>query len=369
MNLETHLNELAAPEAAGFRDVAGRLRAVPQREPSAALTGRILAAVQADRARRRRLCPAPRALWRGAAALAASLVAVATVFLCQSRLGGGRSAEGSVGWLAAHQEADGTWNPARHGGDPSYRPALTALAALALSRDPARHAERIGRACDALAALQTADGAFGGSGRAEYYNQAMATYALAALIPQQPRARPALERAMGFSLSRQSAEGGWDYEPGSEGNAAVTAWQVRALSCAAGQGVARADVPLRKGLRWLRGAARADGSVAYHRDSGARSECLTALAAYALMTSGKPFPGLPALGRHMAASLASGEGQGADCYRDAVKVLAFESAGAGGEAETVRGGMLRRWRSGAQDQWEKVGGALYTRAFTVLAAK
>ena len=164
-------------------------------------------------------------------------------------------------WLAACQEADGAWQPARHGGDPAYRPALTALAALALARDPAdRFREGVRRATDALVALQTADGAFGGEGRVRAYNQAIAAYALATLAPHGPATAAALERAVAFSRAGQSAEGGWDYEAGSEGNTAVTAWQVRALAAAAERGVGQANIPLRKGLRWLRGAARSPGS-------------------------------------------------------------------------------------------------------------
>lgn len=372
MNLETQLNELQDAEAAAFRKVVGRLRDAPRREPSADLAGRILAAVAEERGSARTSGTRPcgwkkRAPWRVAAALAAGLVAVVTFFALREPA----APEDGLAWLAACQEADGTWNPARHGGDPSYRPALTALAALALSRESARHAARVDQACDALAALQSADGAFGGDGRVQAYNHAIATCALAELGSRRPNVKAALERAVAFSDSRQSAEGGWDYEAGSEGNAAVTAWQVRALACASEQGISQASIPLRKGLRWLRGAARDDGSVAYHRDSGARSEGLSALTAHALMTSGKSFPGLSALGQRVAASLGADPGNrgGADCYRDYAKMLAFESAGDSDRADAVRGGMLDRRQAGGHDQWEKVGGTLYTQTFSALVAK
>jgi hypothetical protein len=365
---------LPAQEADALRAVVRRLLAVPPREPSAGLPARVQAAVQAERAERagprltRRLAESPFQPWWGAAAAAsvAVLLGVASLFHGPAC---GTGAEDGLGWLAGQQEADGTWDPARHGGDPAYRPAVTALAALALARDPAaRHAERVGRACDALAGLQTPGGTFGGAGRAESYNLAIVTYALAALDLPRPQVKAALGRAVAYTRAAQSAEGGWDYEPGSEGNAAVTAWQVRALACASERGVAQADVPLRKGLRWLRGVARADGSVAYHRGSDARSESLSALAAHTLMTSGKPFPGLPALGRRMAASLSAGPAGGADadCYRDYVKVLAFESAGEGGQAAAVRGGLIKRRQSGGPDQWQSVGGTPYAYALTAL---
>ena len=373
MNLEAHLIELPVSEAAAFRAVAGRLRAAPEREPSADLTARILDAVDAERSRRRRRRPANPAPWWGAVAAAAGLIAAVTLFRspAPSRSSPAAPPETGLAWLAGSQEPDGAWDPLKHGGAAEYRSALTALSALALARAPDRYAENVRRACGALAAQQTADGAFGGAGRSQFYNQAITTYALAALSPQRPELKPVLERAIGFVSARQSAQGGWDYEAGSEGNAALTAWQVRALACAAEQGCAGADIPLRRGLRWLRGSARDDGSVAYHRGSGLRSESLTALAAYALITAGKTFPELPPLGQYVARTLTAGSGAqaAADCYRDYAKVLALDAAGAEKLADAVRGQMLRHQTAGAEDQWGAVGGRLYTTALTALAAK
>ncbi|HQQ91588.1 MAG TPA: hypothetical protein PLU38_06965 [Kiritimatiellia bacterium] len=382
MNLNAHLSELPAAEAAAFRTLVARLQAAPQREPAPQLASRILAAVASERTQRPTLNAQPITtnhkpvtsnyrLWRWAAALAAALLAAVTLFnrpaapLPAAPL----PAADPAAWLAACQEADGAWQPARHGGDPAYRPALTALAALALARDPAdRFREGLRRAAAALVAMQAADGAFGGEGRVRAYNQAIAAYALATLAPHGPATAAALERAVAFSRAGQSAEGGWDYEAGSEGNTAVTAWQVRALAAAAERGVGQANIPLRKGLRWLRGAARSEGGVAYHRGSAGRSESLSALAAYTLMTSGRAFDGLPALGRHLTDTLTAADGA-ADCYRDYAKVMAFESAGDTARAEAVRTGMRHRRQAGAQDPWEPIGGTLYTCAFTALAAR
>jgi hypothetical protein len=366
MNLETQLSELAAPDAAAFRLLAERLRARREREPSEDLTDRIMAAVDAERARERRRfrLPAP---WWGVAAAAALVAALSFVSVYQHR---SRVSADGYAWLAANQEPDGTWSPTRHGGAEAYRPALTALSALALARAPRDYAPQLQRACAALAALQTQEGAFGGEGRAQLYNHAITTYALASLHGGQPALKPVLARALGFIRARQTAEGGWDYEPRSEGNAAVTAWQVRALACAEAQGFDEAKVPLRKGLRWLRGVARDDGSVAYHRGSSARSDSLTALAAYALITAGKEFPELSEVGRHVVGSLsAASEAGAADCYRDYAKVLAFDSAGAGKQADSVRRQMLKRQQVGSRDQWESVGGKLYTTALSMLAAR
>lgn len=368
MNFETHMNELAPSEAMAFRAIAGQLRIVREREPSPGLTDRILAAVDAERRHERRF--RSRAPWWGIAAAAAALVAAVSYFWTASSAGPADPVQAGLAWLASSQEANGTWSPAKHGGAEAYRPALTALSALALDRDEkGRYATQIRRACDALAALQDPKGSFGGEGRARLYNHAITTFALASLYPKHAALRPALNRALAFVGAQQTAQGGWDYEPNSEGNAAITSWQVRALACAEGQGFDAAKVPLRKGLRWLRSVTRDDGSIAYHRDSTAHSDSLTALAAYALITAGKEFAGLQEIGRHAVGSLnASPQASPvADCYRDYAKVMAFESAGDTAQADTVRRHMQAP--KGQIDQWGSIGGKLYTAAFTVLAAR
>jgi len=369
MKLTAHLNELDASDAAAFRKLAERLRSVPDREPSADLADRILAAVDAERGRSRRRTPAP---WWGVAAAALLVAALSLFSVFRQGRTCGASAEDGLAWLAAAQEPDGTWSPAKYGGSEAYRPALTALSALALARGTEeRYAPHLKRACAALASLQTADGAFGGQSRERLYNHALTTFALATLYSGQPALKPVLARAIAFSRAQQTAEGGWDYEPRSEGNAALTAWQVRALACAGRNGFGEAAVPLRKGLRWLRGSTREDGSVAYHRESFSRSDSLTALAAYTLITAGDAFPGLPALGRHVAGTLSAAPAseEVADCYRDYVKALAFESAGSGAQAAAVRQQMVARQKAGRRDQWQSVGGRLYTTALTQLAAR
>ena len=376
MNLEAHLSELTMSESVIVRALVERLRARPEHTPSAGLTDRILAAVDEERSRRqgRGGGRRPSFPWRRVAALAAGLVATMTLFYAADLFHAGSPVvppSAGIGWLAANQEADGTWDPVRHGGAAPYRPALTALSALALARAPEPYAANIGRACKALAALQMSDGAFGGQGRSQYYNQAITTFALASLYPQCPELKPVLERAIGFIQARQTVEGGWDYETASEGNAAITSWQVRALACAAEQGFDGANIPLRKALRWLRGITRNDGSVAYHRNSAIRSDSLNALAAYALITAGKAYPELPSLGQHMAHALQSESDSQTrtDCYRDYAKVMAFEAAGARRQADVVRGDMLKRQVAGDSDQWDGVGGKLYTTALTALASR
>ncbi|MDD4025584.1 MAG: hypothetical protein PHN85_06640, partial [Kiritimatiellae bacterium] len=59
----------------------------------------------------------------------------------------------------------------------------------------------------------------------------------------------------------------------------------------------------------------------------------------------------------------------ADCYRDYAKILALEAAGSAQAADRIRAHMLGRGSADSQDQWQKVGGSLYTSALTALAAR
>ena len=346
MTITTHLDELPENDARDFRTIVRMLRALPEAEPSPGLNGRILARLRGG--------PRLTKVWWWAAA-AASLAVM--LVLHSNRPSSGKD----IRWLAENQEADGTWAPARHGGTEAFRPALTALSVLALKQEP--HLEKqIAKGVAALAALQTADGAFGGDdGQARLYNLAMATCALAMCGAD----GPALSRAVTQIAACQEPDGSWTYTGTHEGNAAITAWMTRALACAEANGDAGASVPLRKGLRWLRGNVRDDGRMAYHPAS-APSDTLTALSAYSLIEAGKLFPDLQALGVRMTDTIGIQSSGGPDCYRDYAKIIAFESAGKTAPAESVRTQLRQRRGANAQDQWHIAGGRLYTAALTTL---
>ena len=352
MTVTTHLNELPEGDAQDFRTIVRLLRALPEAEPPSGLHGRILARLPQRRRRSK--------VWWWAAA-AASLAA--SLALLNHR----PAADANIHWLLAHQEADGTWDPARHGGTEAFRPALTALSVLALRQasflfNHNGHKEQISKGVSALAVLQTADGAFGGdSSQAQLYNLAVAAYALAVCGAD----GPALSRAVTQITACQEPDGSWTYAGTREGNAAITAWMTRALAAAEANGDAGASVPLRKGLRWLRDNVRDDGRMAYHPAS-APSDTLTALSAYALIEAGKRFPGLQALGIRMTDAIGVQPSDTVDCYRDYAKIIAFESAGKTARAENVRTQLRQRRDAGTQDQWRLAGGQLYTVALTTL---
>lgn len=370
MNIEAHLNELPAAEAATLRTLVQRLRAVPEIEPSANLQPTIMRAIAQQQPR------PPCRLWRVAVAIAALFIAAVTLLHLYNRDTTPRNS--NLLWLAARQETDGSWNPQLHHADPNYRPALTALSLMALAREPTLYQVQIEKAALALCAMQAGDGSFGAQGRPGSYNLAMVSCALASIVSKSgttplsltPTTHEAvllaLQRGVALSAREQGPRGGWDYENRPEGNMAITAWQVRALAAARTCGITQADLPLRKGLRWLRAAAGNDTGLSYNSAFVGHSDCLKALAAYSLMTAGQPYAGLPELGRQLANALKPIENTPPDCYLDYARCLAYAAAGSTTHADTLRLSMLRRLDTNSPDQWKHVGGTLYEHALTAL---
>ena len=287
-------------------------------EPSPDLTGRIMEAVADEAARERR-----RARWlRSAAAALAGIAAVMVVVLhVQTPAPEAHLTESvtqqkadpaieAADWLVAQQCPDGTWSPAQTGGNEAFRPALTALAMMALQRHaPERHAEAISRAKAALEALQTEDGAFGREPSAKLYNHSFATYALLSIANEnEADLTPALQRAITFSLRSQNHLGSWDYPPRETGNSALTVWQLGILMQARKAGWGDDAGQLRRGLAWLRRQGH-EGLLDYREDFDRRytpkagSVTLTAMATSAILEAAEDFPELRDTAENAVASL------------------------------------------------------------------
>ncbi|MFA7173438.1 MAG: prenyltransferase/squalene oxidase repeat-containing protein [Kiritimatiellia bacterium] len=370
MNISTHLDELGSSlEVKALRDLAACMLQRPEVEPSVTLLPRIMAQLDSGNrccGRARTFAPVSKP-WIGAAAAAAAVVMICVLYFFYPGAGG--CPLRNELWLANSQEEDGSWNPARFGGVPSYQPALTALAAWALHCSKGRRfSAAVERACQYLVSIQQADGSFGGIDRERFYNQAIVTYVLAEIRYGNLNYDMILQKAVACIHSSQSVAGGWDYAVDSEGNAAVTAWQVQALLSAKNSGVAAADLPLRKGLRWLRGLTHPDGAVAYSKRAEQSSETINALTGYALITAGRDYPELFTLGLQVVSAMTRAQPAGvSDLYRDCMKVRALKAAGRDARAQVLRTRMTDHALDSAEDQWGMVGGRLYLAAMQSLA--
>jgi anti-sigma-K factor RskA len=256
------------------------------REPSAGLTGRVMAAVRAER---RRETVARN--WRVARITAAACVVAAclvAVFL-PARPGGDAEvtapgvADAAADRLVGWQAADGSWSPSATGGREEYRPAITALALMALDRhSPLRHAGAIDRAEKALLSMQSDDGAFGSARRVALYNHSFATFALLGhAAAKGTGVSDEVRRAIDFSLASQDNTGSWG-----GGDASMTLWQVAILLKARDAGWTDDGGHLRRGIAWLRREGRR-GAFDYRcmiDDKYAPCEGNAAMTAMAAMT-------------------------------------------------------------------------------------
>lgn len=379
-------------ELASCQRTVARLRAtrMADAEPSPDLTDRIMAALPPAAfgitpfTRVRAFVRRHRYQLAAAAAVLLASVLGTWQLLLPRTVDTGSATLAGCAWIAGHQEADGSWDPARVGGQALYRPALTALATLALTREPERYPQEIAAACRALVREQQSDGAFGPDDSARMYNHALSTWALLAACDtgRHPELRGVLERAVAFIRARQQTTGGWGYSSsvGEPANTAVTAWQVQVLARAQQAGWDDAGGNLRKGLNWLRQRADNHGQFGYTAAPGSASATptLNAMGAYTLLTAGGSRPELvqtaAAAIAHLRTAARTEPAHPADLYRSFFTAAAWDAAGDHGRADRVRADVCGQRELGGADKgswvpsdgWGKVGGRLYATSVAVL---
>lgn len=390
---EKHRLECTACMQATDRDQAlvTRMRNEPSMEPSTDLTPRIMAALPANafaktRPSFRLLFLPSRILWPAAAAA----LIVCIVGLWRLHTVGDPSRTASIAgcvWIAHHQESDGSWDPIKLGGSSLYRPALTALATLALSREPDRYAPQIANACLFLMRRQEDDGGIGIENSGRMYNHALATYTLLVIYAQggHHELQSSIRRALAFTRKSQQNEGGWGYRVAADepANTAITAWQVQVLSCARKFGWSDVDINLRKGLAWLRQRADGQGRFGYTANASSSemgSATLDAMATYTLLRAGTDYPELQQTAQAAIGQLRIREKEHhttTDFYRAFFSAAAWEAAGDSGRAKKLRQDMSERLEktgenSGSwtpKDAWGVVGGRIYATSLAVLTIR
>jgi RNA polymerase sigma factor (sigma-70 family) len=160
-----------------------------------------------------------------------------------------------LAWLAAGQTAEGSWR-----GELSDV-GITAIATLALLSSGSTDAtgpyrQHIARARDLLLSRLGPDGLISAPGAKSLVmnHHGMATWCLAELTAtsDDPRLRPALQRAVGLTLRCQGPAGGWRYVPrAGDADLPSTAGQLRALACARRAGVEIPDAAIAAAAGYL----------------------------------------------------------------------------------------------------------------------
>ena len=175
-------------------------------------------------------------------------------------LGGDDNTESAIAaaldYLARVQNADGSWSATEGGGGTEVRPleseptrpgigaetGITGLALLAFlghgeSHFEGPHRQTVRRGLTFLVTQQRPDGNLSGRASlfARMYCHAMATLAIgeALALSGDGTLRPAVERAIGHTISSQDRSGGgWRYQPGDTGDMSQFGWQIMAIETA-----------------------------------------------------------------------------------------------------------------------------------------
>lgn len=162
-------------------------------------------------------------------------------------LGGSDETQAAIGrsldWFTRHQEPDGRWDIAKHGGAAKHDVGATSLALLCYYGWGVRHTEAgpyqapVKKALAWLLAQVKENGDARGAAADSkgMYDQGMAALALceAYSMTRDPAILKAASNAVDFICAAQNAgSGGWRYTPGQDADLSVSSWQYMALKSA-----------------------------------------------------------------------------------------------------------------------------------------
>lgn len=298
---------------------------------------------------------------------------------------------GGLAWLAANQEADGSWNAEKWGARKDHTAGITALSLLAfMGREsvPGKgpHAEAIRKGIGYLVAVQDASGRIGPACDNAMYNHGMATVALmkARHLATDKAWKDAGDRAVDFVCAAQNELGGWGYLTGNSGaaNTSVTVWQLQALILAEGMGRTDLTPRIDRSLAWLRSIADGGGRMGYSREGESSSgyETLTAAGILCLVADdsrnwdrGRTEQLVKSL-----EAAAGQQGKTVDYYRWYFMTHALQVAGGTASKEVAgqlqdtliaqqasKGPGAGSWEPG--DRWSPAGGRIYATSMAVLS--
>lgn len=380
----------------GLAELAGALRRIPAREPTRDLVPGVMQAIAAEDAPRRalpRLLPFSLPMRLAAGFLV--LFGVAALILRLIGSPGGASPRVAVvdgaEWLIRAQDTSGAWSAEHWGGKPEFETGITGLALMALGRSGEAAnceggPEAIDRAVAYLRNAQNEDGSFGPRCDAQLYNHGIATVALLEAHRRAPRAAlaPVLERALAFVCDNQTTDGGWRYAAGdSRPNTAISVWQIQALSLAAANGWSEADIPLRRGLRWLSLMIGRNGDFGYTApdDTTGSSPGVTAMGAALMLETGNA--AMLAAARRDSLRDAVARGMSGHHPADDFYTSFFTAAALRSEADPRFGDLLSELREdlargrvsrgenvgswNPEDRWGSAGGRAYATAMAMMS--
>jgi hypothetical protein len=179
----------------------------------------------------------------------------------------------ALDWLSRSQEARGSWNPRRWGGEKGFSVGLTGLALTAYfgaEENPFEgpHADNVVRGLGYLRSRLGPDGRFGTPGPLLVYNQALAVSAMleASRFSPSPLSREEVNLALTSlsGLQRSGGGFGWDRTT-SRPTSAASVWALQALLLGTQSGFRESGTRVRTALDWLESLVDGQGRVGYRR--------------------------------------------------------------------------------------------------------
>ncbi len=258
------LDEPSAQDLLWLKD---RLAHVPEVTPSADLTQRVMSAVRHEQVREVRY------RWFQGAAAAMLLIGV-SVWGISSMIPRPGSAiatqattlpeqmtdsgvQDALEWFCRNQEQDGSWSPARWGGDPRFEVALTALPLLALRSAEGEKTPRQQEVADNAKAYLLShcdeNGRIGPAFHGSSYTQGIATLALLFCYQQQPdeELKRVLQLALEVIVCQQQPYGSWTMADAAQPNVIATLWQREAIKVASDLGLGDVLPHIDQSAKWL----------------------------------------------------------------------------------------------------------------------
>lgn len=224
------------------------------------------------------------------------------------------SSRAALDWLAAQQDADGSWSPSgvqavsngvdAAGHAPVAVAALAALAFMAGGSTPERgpHGTHLAKSIDWLVAhcdLQPGSPRYGWISRpgdlvSRMHGHGLATLALAQALSMSKksergaRVEQALRASVDLLVHTQGVEGGWWYEPvrAAQHESSLTICAVQALRGARDAGIAVDAKVIDRALSYVRRTRREDGAFLYAIGDKQASVALTAASIATLQSAG-----------------------------------------------------------------------------------
>ncbi len=200
--------------------------------------------------------------------------------------------EQALRWLAAKQEADGSFGSDSHYGK---HVGITALAGMAFMSDghtPGRgtYGQVVKRCVDFILASRTESGLLASeTSHGPMYGHGFATLFLAEAygMAPQPELREGLRKAVRLIISTQNDEGGWRYQPvKADADISVTICEIMALRAARNAGIHVPKSTIDNAVEYVRKSQNPDGGFRYMLNSGGSAFARSAAGVAALQYAG-----------------------------------------------------------------------------------